>query len=185
MEGKDRPNTDHSRLIGGSFICKELRYKTVFGSHKESWSLPLLSRTLKVYSAEAFPGFRHVHSPDGLNNPLLYQGCSFEMAPTEGMVGGLDIPRTGEGVRILWLAGVHLSGQPVIMSSQWPWRSSGSQEPWASRNSDGESYTSDCALQCFPMAEAEPWLPAAWAVQGIAQHRSHDRVAHRNCRPCP
>lgn len=64
--------------------------------------LPLLARILKVSSAEALPGFSHVHSLDGLNNPLLYQGCSFEeMAHTEGMVGRMDIPRTGEGVRTL------------------------------------------------------------------------------------
>ena len=32
---------------------------------------------------EALTGFKHVHSPDGLNDTLLSQGCILETAPVE------------------------------------------------------------------------------------------------------
>ena len=40
-------------------------------------------------------------SPDGLNNTLLSQGCTTEMAPSMGTVGQMYIPSTGDGVRKL------------------------------------------------------------------------------------
>lgn len=75
--------------------ARNLDTKLTFGGYKMSLFLPLLARILKVYSAEALPGFiQQLISK-------LYQGYSFEMAPTEGMVGRMDILRTGEGVRTL------------------------------------------------------------------------------------
>ena len=50
-------------------------------------------------------GFRHVASPDGLNNTLLSQGCVLETAASVEIVGRMNIPRTGERVRNHWLPG--------------------------------------------------------------------------------
>ena len=74
------------------------------GSRNMSTSPPPSARSLKVYM-EALTGFKHVFSPDGLNNTLLSQGCVLEEAAGVGIVGRMYIPRTGEAVRSLRLPG--------------------------------------------------------------------------------
>lgn len=53
-------------------------------------------RILRVYM-EAVAGFTYMYCPDGLNNTSLSQSCVFATAPAIGTVGGMYIPRTGEG----------------------------------------------------------------------------------------
>lgn len=50
-------------------------------------------------------GFSQVCSADGLNNTLLSQGCVLEVITSVGTVGGMYIPRAGEGVKSLQLPG--------------------------------------------------------------------------------
>lgn len=59
-------------------------------------------RILKVY-IEALTGFSHIFSPNGLNT-LLSQDYILELVAGMGTVGGTHIPRTGEGIRSLWLS---------------------------------------------------------------------------------
>lgn len=56
---------------------KELTFKACLGGHKMSRSPHLPTRILKVHM-EAFTGFNHIHSLDGLNNTYLSQGCVLE-----------------------------------------------------------------------------------------------------------
>lgn len=49
-------------------------------------------------------GFSHVFSPECLNNTLLTQGCVLERYLNVGRVDKTHIPRTGQGVRSLWLS---------------------------------------------------------------------------------
>lgn len=68
--------------------------RLVLGNHKMSRPLPLTIRTLKV-GTEALAGFTPLHSPGGLSNTLLSQGCILVTAPSVGMVGKMCIPREG------------------------------------------------------------------------------------------
>lgn len=47
---------------------------------------------LKIMSLS---GFRHIFSPDGLNNTLLSQGYVLETATSMGIVGDTHVPRMG------------------------------------------------------------------------------------------
>lgn len=56
---------------------------------------------LKVY-VEDLTGLSHVHSPEGLNNPLFPQGCMLDKtAPSVGVLGKTYTERTGAGMGIL------------------------------------------------------------------------------------
>lgn len=65
-----------------------LHLRLVLGGYKTSTFSHTLARILKVYT-EDLPGFSHIHSPDVLNNTLLFQGCVLEIAPSVGTVGGI------------------------------------------------------------------------------------------------
>lgn len=104
-EGKARPKkeADHSRLIGDRFNNqRNLHTRLVLGSCNTSRSLHPSSRTLKGYT-EDFMGFSHVSSPDIFNSTLLFKVFILETSSYCGKGGQNVIPRTGEGVRSLWL----------------------------------------------------------------------------------
>ena len=79
-EGKEtlKKEIEHSKLVGSSSNKQRNLYtRLVLGSCKMSKSLHQSTRMLKVY-IEALTRFSHIHSPDGLNNTLLFQGCILE-----------------------------------------------------------------------------------------------------------
>lgn len=87
-------------MVGGRFGKQEnLHMRLVLNGCKTSRSLHTPLRILKV-CIEAFIGFSHVFSSDGLNI-LLSHGYVLETAPNVGMVGGTYIARTEEGVKSL------------------------------------------------------------------------------------
>lgn len=93
----------HPRLMSGEFNKRgNLQTKLVLGSTRWVDFCPPPIRILKVYK-QALMGFCHIPSPEGLNGTLPSQGCILETSPSVGMVGGTYVPRTGEGVRNLWL----------------------------------------------------------------------------------
>ena len=74
------------------FISKgNLHTRLVIGGYKNNRALHPPSRILKVH-IEALMGFRHVYSPDGLNNIIL-SGCFLEVVPSAEAVSEMYIPR--------------------------------------------------------------------------------------------
>lgn len=55
-------------------------------------------RSLQISLNVVWP---RTHSPDGLNNTVLSQGCILGVAVSVGIVGGKYNPGTGEGMRSL------------------------------------------------------------------------------------
>ena len=118
-EGKERPakEADHSRLVCGRFKKQgNLLTRLVLGHYKMSRSLHPPTRILKVY-IEALMGFSLICHPDYLKNTLLFQDCVLK----NGSHGGQSVCSEDRGEsEEPPIAGLRLSDQSVVTSSQWP-----------------------------------------------------------------